>query len=142
MPWNYSFLALEGSYCKPISARQFVNFILQTNADRWRDSLGFLTTDELAAYWASFHGARPKLKTEAAKTSKKEATNTTTSKKEKRVRFPWVDVCHQWNTGKCSKAPGTCTLSRGTVLHHVCDWHDLANPAVICGQAHKRLQFH
>jgi hypothetical protein len=156
MPWNYSFLALEGfllqtDFCKAellgddrpaATLTQFVDFILQTNADRWRDSLGFLTTGELAAYWASFHGARPKQKAEAAKTSKKDSAAASTTKKEKRVRFPWVDVCHQWNTGKCNKAPGACTSSRGTVLRHVCDWRDLANPAVICGQAHKRLQFH
>ena len=156
MPWNYSFLALEGfllqtDFCKAellgddrpaATLTQFVDFILQTNADRWRDSLGFLTTGELAAYWASFHGARPKQKAEAAKTSKKDSAGASTTKKEKRVRFPWVDVCHQWNTGKCNKAPGACTSSRGTVLRHVCDWRDLANPAVICGQAHKRLQFH
>ncbi len=69
-----SFLALEGfliqtDFCKlelagdykPASTlTQFVDFILQTNADRWRDSLGFLSTGELSTYWASFHGARPK----------------------------------------------------------------------------------
>jgi hypothetical protein len=60
---------------------QFVDFILQTNADRWRDSLGFLTTGELAAYWASFHGARPKQKAEAAKTSKKDSAAASTTKK-------------------------------------------------------------
>ncbi len=73
-PWNMNFLALEGfliqtDYCRlelagddrPASTpTQFVDFILQTNADRWRDSLGFLSIGELGAYWASFHGARPK----------------------------------------------------------------------------------
>jgi hypothetical protein len=39
---------------------QFVDFILQTNAVRWRESLGFLAIGELAAYWAAFYGARPK----------------------------------------------------------------------------------
>ena len=58
------------------------------------------------------------------------------------MRFPWVDVCHQWNTGKCMKAAGTCVSSRGTPLRHVCDFRDLANPANICGQAHKRSQAH
>jgi hypothetical protein len=66
----------------------------------------------------------------------------TGQKKEKRVRFPWVDVCHQWNTGKCMKAAGTCVSSRGKPLRHVCDFRDLANPANICGQAHKRSQAH
>ena len=153
-PWNFSYLALEGfllqtDFCKVELASdakpahtltQFVDFILQTNADRWRDSLGFLTTGELAAYWAAFHGARPKAAADG-RTGKKEQ-NPSGQKKEKRVRFPWVDVCHQWNTGKCMKAAGTCVSSRGTPLRHVCDFRDLANPANICGQAHKRSQAH
>jgi hypothetical protein len=46
---------------------QLVDFILQTNVDRWRDSQGFLTMGELSAYWASFHGAGPKQEVEAAR---------------------------------------------------------------------------
>jgi hypothetical protein len=99
-----------------------------------------LTTGELAAYWAAFHGARPKAAADG-RTGKKEQ-NPSGQKKEKRVRFPWVDVCHQWNTGKCMKAAGTCVSSRGMPLRHVCDFRDLANLANICGQAHKRSQAH
>jgi hypothetical protein len=155
-PWNFSYLALEGfllqtDFCKvelandekPASTlTQFVDFILQTNADRWRDSLGFLTTGELAAYWAAFYGARPKQTGPVKNSGKKDQNSSSGAKKEKRIRFPWVDVCHQWNTGKCMKAAGTCVSSRGTPLRHVCDFRDLANPANICGQAHKRSQAH
>ncbi len=161
-PWNMSFLALEGfliqtDYCRvelagderPASTlTQFVDFILQTNADRWRDSLGFLSTGELAAYWASFHGARPKnmvpqpeAKMYPLGTTARPATGG--AERKKRVRFPWVDVCHPWNVGKCGKAAGSCISSRGVPLRHVCDWRDINNPtAPVCGQDHQRALFH
>ena len=161
-PWNMSFLALEGfliqtDYCraelagdeKPASTlTQFVDFILQTNADRWRDSLGFLSTGELAAYWASFHGARPRslvpqpeAKMYPLGTTARPATGG--AERKKRVRFPWVDVCHPWNVGKCGKAAGSCISSRGVPLRHVCDWRDINNPtAPACGQDHQRALFH
>jgi hypothetical protein len=118
-----------------------VDFILETNADRWRDSLGFLSTGELAAYWASFHGARPK-----SMVSQPEAkmfplgTAAGGAERKKRVCFPWVDVCHPWNVGK---AAGSCISSRGVPLRHVCDWRDINNPtAPVCGQDHQRALFH
>jgi hypothetical protein len=125
-----------------------VDFILQTNADRWRDSLGFLSTGELAAYWASFHGARPKnmvpqpeAKMYPLGTTARPATGG--AERKKRVRFPWVDVCHPWNVGKCGKAAGSCISSRGVPLRHVCDWRDINNPtAPVCGQDHQRALFH
>ncbi len=45
-----------------------------------------------------------------AKTVKKDAGTSHTAKSEMRVRFLWVDVSHQWNTGKCNTAPRTSTL--------------------------------
>jgi hypothetical protein len=161
-PWNMSYLALEGfliqtDYCKaelagddrPASTlTQFVDFILQTNADRWRDSLGFLSTGELAAYWASFHGARPKVQQHPAPGPGPAPPGATrimagNSERRKRVRFPWVDVCHPWNMGKCGKAAGSCVSSRGVPLRHVCDWRDINNPtAPVCGQDHQRVMFH
>jgi hypothetical protein len=101
---------LAGDDCPAAILTQFVDFIQQTNVDRWRDSQGFLTTGDLSTYWASFHGARPKQKAvAAAKTVKKDAGTSHTAKSEMRVRFLWVDVCHQWNTEKCNKASGMYT---------------------------------
>ncbi len=77
--------------------------------ERWRDSKGFSTTGDLSTYWASFHGVRLKEKVVATKTVKKDAGTSHTAKSEMTVRFLWMDVCHQWNTGKCNKAPGTTT---------------------------------
>ena len=153
-PWNFSYLALEGfliqtDFCKselsadskPASTlTQFVDFILQTNADRWRDSLGFLSTGELAAYWASFHGARPKALTAGEKAPSRAPS--TKAKQEKRPRFPFVDICHNWNAGRCSKAAGTCFSSRGTLLRHACDWRNPTNPTVVCNMNHQRMQNH
>jgi hypothetical protein len=156
-PWNFSFLALEGflvqtDYCRQelmheerpaVVLTQFVDFVLQTNADRWRDSLGFLTTGELAAYWASFHGARPKTKATApTKKEQRPRGSTSDGSSRQRQRFPWIDVCHGWNTGRCSKPVGTCFSSRGTALRHVCDWRDPANPTAVCGKDHQRTQNH
>ena len=159
-----SFLALEDfliqtDFCKlelagddkPASTlTQFVDFILQTNADRYRDSLGFLSTGELSAYWASFHGARPKAPLLTVDRDNKNflapaaARNSgVVLERRKRVRFPWVDVCHPWNVGKCAKTPGSCMSSRGVPLRHVCDWRDINNPtAPVCRQDHQRAFFH
>jgi hypothetical protein len=100
---------LAGDDCPAAILTQLVDFILQTYVDRWRDSHDFLTTGELSIYWESFHGVRPKQKVVAAKTAKKDAGTSHTAKSEMRVRFLWVDVCHQWNTGKCNKASGMST---------------------------------
>jgi hypothetical protein len=172
-PWNMSFLALEGfltqtDYCRAelahddrpaLTLTQFVDFILQTNADRWRDSLGFLSTGELTAYWASFYGARPKGRSAASERDPRRHSHlgshshstdfsgsarasASIGEKKKRVRFPWVDICHPWNTGRCTKAAGSCVSSRGVPLRHVCDWRDLANPTAVCGLDHQRVQIH
>jgi hypothetical protein len=58
MPWNFSILALEGfflqnNFCyqdlvnvdkKAAILVKFTDYVLQQNADRWRDSEPFLTT--------------------------------------------------------------------------------------------------
>jgi hypothetical protein len=58
MPWNYSILALEGfflqnNFCyqdlekvdkKAAVLVKFTDYVIQQNADRWRDSEPFLTT--------------------------------------------------------------------------------------------------
>jgi hypothetical protein len=60
--------------------------------------------------------------------------------RRKRVRFPWVDVCHPWNVGKCEKTPGSCVLSGGVPFRHEPDWRDFNNiTAPVCGQDHQRV---
>jgi hypothetical protein len=160
-PWNMSFLALEGfliqtDYCRaelagderPASTlTQFVDFILQTNAARWRDSLGFLSTGELAAYWASFHGARPKnMVPHPRPRCTPSATPPGPPPAEQRGRsgsvFPgWMSATR--GTSGSAKAAGSCISSRGVPLRHVCDWRDINNPtAPVCGQDHQRALFH
>jgi hypothetical protein len=34
----------------------------------------------------------------------------------------WVDICFDWNAGKCLKAQGACQSMKGTPLRHVCNW--------------------
>jgi hypothetical protein len=58
-------------------------------------------------------------------------------------RRKWVDICFDWNAGKCLKAPGSCTSMKGTQLRHVCNWiPDKSKPNVYCEKAHARCQFH
>ena len=72
-PWNKSVSAIEGfmfrsNFCskdlegteKPaLTLTQFVDFALETNADRWKNSEGFLSAGELKMLWDSFFGAKP-----------------------------------------------------------------------------------
>jgi hypothetical protein len=76
VPWNKAFVALENymigrKYCAeelkhdPNPGRtlcHFTDFVINENANHWRDGTGFLTTGDLDAYWRSFIGARPQSK--------------------------------------------------------------------------------
>jgi hypothetical protein len=98
----------------------------------------------MEAYWRSFIGARPHIKNPpAAAKQEKAAQKTTTVQKDRKRKFPFVDICHKWNTNNCAKAAGACYNSRGTPLRHCCDWRDPANPnSQPCGQAHTRVGNH
>jgi hypothetical protein len=157
-PWNYSYLALENflhenEFCKDDlkhdenPARtlcQFSNFILGENASHWRDNSSFLTTAELSGYWKSFIGARPQNRSSSSSDSGHVKTSTHQQKpKEKKRKFPIVDICNKWNTGNCNKAPGTCYSFRGTPLRHCCNWRDPNQPSSQpCGAAHQRIGNH
>lgn len=157
-PWNFAFVALENfllqsHFCEedlkhdPQPARtlcQFTDFALSENANHWRDGSGFISTGEMEAYWRSFIGARPHIKNPpAAAKQEKAAQKTTTVQKDRKRKFPFVDICHKWNTNNCAKAAGACYNSRGTALRHCCDWRDPANPnSQPCGQAHTRVGNH
>ena len=160
-PWNKAFVALENfmlnkEFCKeelkydPQPGRtlcQFTDFVINENANHWRDGTCFLTTGELKSYWDSFIGARPILKASSAQQVQsggqgKGPTAPKPQRKEKK-KWPASDICHKWNVGNCNKAPGTCYNFNGMALRHVCNWRDLNVPnAQPCAQAHTRRGNH
>jgi len=160
-PWNMAYVALENFLIQKKffedelrfdSARaktlcQFCDFVLNENSNHYRDGEGFLTTGELQAYWTSFIGARPQFKhaTPAPTPSSAVRKSTAVAKApvDRKRKYPFVDICHKWNTGFCSKAPGACFNFRGVALKHVCDWRDPTNQnAPPCGQNHTRVSSH
>jgi hypothetical protein len=163
-PWNFAFVALENfllqnQFCKEDlkydtrPARtlcQFVDFILNENSNHWRDGSTFISTGELESYWRSFIGARPQIRyppgTSTASKGKEQhqqGQQAQKQQKDRKRKFPFVDICHRWNTNNCSKAAGACFNARGTPLRHCCDWRDPANPSSQpCGQAHTRVGNH
>jgi len=160
--WNLSYVALENffhqkEFCKEDlrytdnPARvlcQFTDFAMSENANRYRDGSGFLTTGELATYWAAFIGARPNIRSAPASTSgsKQKTTSQETSRSagaSKKRKWPFSDICNKYNTGQCQKAPGTCINFRGQHMRHVCNWRDLHVPnSQPCGQPHMRVGNH
>ena len=170
-PWNLSYLALEGfliqqDFCMSdlsgtanpaVTLTQFVDYILHENANRWRDAEAFISACELKGYWSSFSGARPKVllkKKEPLVNSNYGAKSSFSGqlkqgsfhflpKNSARINLPFTDACRLWNSGKCKKAGGTCTTSKGIPLRHVCNFSDLSNPnATVCGQQHQSSMFH
>ena len=152
-PWDQSFLAIEGfllqsKYCekdtgnldnKAMVLTKFVNYCLGQNADRWRDSEGFLTTGDLATHWASFIGAMPQGAKTKGKPDKKSGSGDPSDNKKRK----WIDICFPWNVGNCIKAPADCKSPRGTPLRHVCNFTaDKARPDIVCGKDHSRISFH
>ena len=98
---------------------RFVDYVLKENANRWRDESGFLNVGELKGTWDAFFGLKP----QSQVAPKKKQNNTEQSSTNTRA-FPkrkWVDICFDWNTGKCLKAAGTFVSPRGTPLRHVCN---------------------
>jgi hypothetical protein len=154
MPWNLSYVALENflfqsNFCHADLQQidqpariltQFVDYVLKENSNRWRDSEAFLDTGALKATWDSFFGAKPQsqlgLKAKSSKQQDQKGS-------QKQVRRAWVDICFDWNMGRCLKAPGTCVSNRGTPLRHVCNFQaDRSKPNVYCEKAHARTAFH
>jgi hypothetical protein len=159
-PWNFAYVALDNfllqnEFCKedlkhnkqPRTLCQFVDFILNENANHWRDSSNFISTGELESYWRSFIGARPQIRNPSCSTSSfkpdKQGQQAQKQQKDRKRKFPFVDICHRWNTNNCTKAAGTCYNTRGTPLCHCFDWRDPVNPnAQPCGQAHTHFGNH
>ena len=121
------------------TAGQTFDTIRGHNSNRWRDSKGFLDAGQLKATWDSFFGAKPQSMLGKSKQKKQEEQKSS----QKQVRRAWVDICFEWNVGKCLKAPGTCVSTRGTPLRHVCNFQpDRSKPNIYCEKAHARTAFH
>jgi len=157
MPWNFAYVALENFLHQTNFFRvelqgvdqpakiltQFVDYVIKENANRWRDGSGFLDAGSLRSTWDAFFGAKPQsqLTSRAKGSGGKNQNQSQNQKPQKRL---WVDICFEWNIGKCLKPVGTCVSSRGTPLRHVCNFQpDRAKqPNVYCEKAHARTAFH
>jgi hypothetical protein len=164
VPWNMSYLALENflllsNFCaadigpaenQAMCLTQFVDYVLGENSNRWRDSEPFLSTGDLKATWDTFFANSPKSGMKQKATPAKPGFAGSSSGGQGQAssflslgKRKWVDICFDWNAGKCLKAPGTCTSLKGTQLRHVCNWiPDKSKPNVYCEKAHARCQFH
>jgi hypothetical protein len=158
MPWNFSVQALEGfflqtNYCaqelnnvekKAWLLTKFADYVLQQNADRWRDAEPFLSTGDLKSAWAAFYGAQP----HAALTKEKKQGKGPGGKQQNSQQKTFdpritLGICFAWNVGTCNKPAGACTTAKGRPLKHVCDHiADPAKPMEVCGKDHIRKDFH
>ncbi len=155
MPWNFAYVALENflqqtNFCssdlqgidQPAKLlSQFVDYVIKENANRWRDGSPFLDTGSLKATWDAFYGAKP----QAQLSSKsKKLPSQMDSKNAKFQRRHWVDICWDWNIGKCTKQVGSCTSLKGTPLRHVCNFQPdrFKQPNSYCEKNHTRISSH
>jgi hypothetical protein len=156
-PWNFSVMALEGfflqnNFCaadlaqvekKALILTKFSDYILQQNADKWRDEEPFLSTGELKAAWSAFFGAQPQ--SVLAKSKQQSKNNKQGAGGQQKGFDPRIalGICFSWNLGQCNKPAGSCMTSKGRPLKHVCDFiADQAKPTEVCGKDHMRKDFH
>ena len=152
-PWNKSMSAIEGfmfrsNFCaadltgveKPAHIlTQFVDFALESNADRWKNREVFLNTGELKTAWDSFYGAKPE-----SKLPKSKGQHSQPAKEKGKSSFFqhqnlgfFDDVCRLYNLGKCAKPPGSCTTRGGIPLRHICNYRaNSSRPQDICAKFH------
>ena len=166
-PWNKSISALEGflhqtNYCATdleglektaTLLTQFVDYVLDENANRWKGQEAFLTTGQLRAVWDAFFGARPQSMLSRSKASSYKAPYKAPSSQQQpqQSSLPFVaprhyffdDICVMWNLGKCTKPAADCKTKKGTVLRHVCNYRaDPKNASDICLKNHAATYFH
>ena len=171
-PWNKSVSAIEGflhrsNFCgkdlagtdkSALTLTQFVDFALETNADRWKNAEVFLSAGELKTLWDSFYGARPdsKLNKDTKQTTYSRPVQQQTQQgnnNNNRQGFSrnmyqptgtlFDEVCRLYNLGKCVKPPGACTTKAGVPLRHICNYlADMKNPQNMCGRLHPRSTNH
>jgi hypothetical protein len=158
MPWNFSVMALEGfflqtNFCagdlekvekKALILTRFSDYVLQQNADKWRDAEPFLSAGELKAAWAAFFGAQPQSvlakQKQQNKGASKQGGNSHQKPHDPRLS---LGICFAWNNGQCNKPAGACTTAKGRALKHVCDFAaDPAKPTEVCGKDHIRKEYH
>ena len=152
-PWNKSLSAIEGfmfrsNFCasdltgveKPAHLlTQFVDFALESNADRWKNREVFLNTGELKTAWDSFYGAKPESKlpkTKGQQGQQAKEKGKPSFFQQQNLGF-FDDVCRLYNLGRCVKPPGSCTTRSGIPLRHICNYR--ANPSRhqdICAKFH------
>ena len=160
-PWNKSVSALEGymsssNFCskdllgvdKPaLILTQFVDFALESNADRWKNSEVFLSAGDLKTLWDSFYGAKPDSKLPQQRQSTPQQSRQQPKQQggvfRRQPHGQFDDICGMYNWGKCVKPAGTCTTKSGIPLRHVCNWlADIKNPQSLCGKLHPRTSNH
>ena len=161
LPWNLSVLALEGfffqnNFCqndlhkvekKAWFLTKFTDYVLQQNADRWRDGEAFLSTGELKTTWTSFFGAQPQSLVKE-KEQPKQSKSDKSDKSKTGPPKPYdakaaLGICYAYNQGTCSKTNGSCSTAKGRPLKHVCDHvADPTKPTAICGKDHVRKDNH
>ena len=151
-PWNKSLSAIEGfmnrsNFCasdlvgveKPaLILTQFVDFALESNADRWKNREVFLTTGELKTAWDSFFGAKPESKLPKSKgqQSFQKDKGKPNFFQQQNLGF-FDDVCRLYNLGRCVKPPGTCATRSGIPLRHICNFRaNPSRPMDICAKFH------
>ena len=152
-PWNKSLSAIEGfmhrsNFCssdlvgvdKPaLILTQFVDFALESNADRWKNREVFLTTGELKTAWDSFFGAKPESKLPKSKGqqgTQKDNRAKPSFFQQQNLGF-FDDVCRLYNLGRCVKPPGTCATRSGIPLRHICNFRaNPSRPMDICAKFH------
>jgi len=154
-PWNFSFIALENfliqcNFCNSDLAgidrqaqilTQFVDYVLGENANKWRDGEPFLDSSALRGHWESFFAARPQ--SGLATKNRQKDTSSSGQKQKSGQKRTWVDICFEWNVGKCPKSATDCKTWRGTPLRHVCNHiADRSKPNVYCEKAHTRQGNH
>jgi len=153
MSWNFSIQAIESFLIqnkfflaelsgvdKPaLFLIQFVDYVLEQNSERWRDSTPFLSTGELKATWEAYHQNRPHTNNKRTSTSSQPAASKMKKGIEARVQ---LGICFKWNRGLCTKAKGQCKTTKGKDLRHVCDFTaDPNKPLDVCGKEHIRKDF-
>ncbi len=154
MPWNRSIDAIDGflqqtNYCAADTGNlerrsqlltQFVDYVLEQNAERWRDEEPFLTCGDLKTAWISFFGVR----SHTAGRKKERDHNNHHKKPARKIPTGKNDgICWAYNDGRCLKAAGDCKASSGRELKHICNFiADKSKPDEVCGKDHMRVKFH
>jgi hypothetical protein len=159
MPWNKSMEALDGflvetDFCfretgslekraKLIS--QFIDYVLEQNSRRWRDSEPFLTTGALKMAWSTFFSTRIQGSIPAKKPFQAQGQNHGGNRQQfKTPQFSkeaWdTGCCIKYNLGRCTNKADNCFNKFGKKLKHLCLANpDASKPDVFCLKNHAKI---